>query len=69
MLCLSEDYVLEDVIWKLSNLILRIKELQMYYSIDFFILKNISEITKEILMNEVNDERLKNILSKESRSF
>jgi len=41
----------------------------MYYSIDFFILKNISEITKEILMNEVNDERLKNILSKESRSF
>ena len=41
----------------------------MYYSIDFFILKNISEITKEILMNEVNDEKLKNILSKESRSY
>ena len=41
----------------------------MYYSIDFFILKNISEITKEILMNEVNDEKLKNILSKELRSY
>ena len=41
----------------------------MYYSIDFFILKNISEITKEILMNEVNDEKLKNILSKELRTY
>ena len=41
----------------------------MYYSIDSFILKNISEITKEILMNEVNDEKLKNILSKELRSY
>jgi hypothetical protein len=35
----------------------------------FSFLKNISEITKEILMNEVNDEKLKNILSKESRSY
>lgn len=41
----------------------------MYYSIDSFILKNISEITKEILMNEVNDEKLKNILSKELRTY
>ena len=35
----------------------------------FSFLKNISEITKEILMNEVNDEKLKNILSKELRSY
>ena len=35
----------------------------------FSFLKNISEITKEILMNEVNDEKLKNISSKELRSY
>ena len=35
----------------------------------FSFLKNISEITKEILMNEVNDEKLKNILSKELRTY
>ena len=35
----------------------------------FSFLKNISEITKEILMNEVNDEKLKNILSKKLRTY
>ena len=136
MLCLSEDYVSEDIIWKISNLILRIKELQQYSMFKFFLamknnlnegeealykvgitilgelftliinvsaideegnnilisendiinliidfinLKTLSEITKEILMNTIfkilgkvsneNNEKLKHILSKETRSF
>ena len=136
MLCLSEDFVSEDIIWKISNLILKIKELQQYSTFKFFLsmknnlyegeeslfkvgltilgelfkliinvnaideegnnilisendiiqlieelnnLNNLNETTKELLMNTIfkllgkvskeNEEKLKNILIKETRSF
>ena len=136
MLCLSENAVSDDIIWKISNLILKTKELQQYSMFKFFLsMKNnleegeeslikvgitilgelfsliinvsavdeegnnitisednilslieqidsntqITETTKEILMNtcfkmlgkvsKEGDERLKNILGNESKSF
>ena len=136
MLCLAENAVSDDIIWKISNLILKTKELQQYSMFKFFLaMKNnleegqeslikvgitilgelfsliinvsavdeegnnititednilslieqidnngqITETTKEILMNtcfkmlgkisKEGDERIKNILGNESKSF